>query len=631
MGQIATQLIEEISREAEEAQAMRRTAEEFTKGLPFDLPTVKELAAELSDPQHVLYVSAQQFSSAFAEQMSVAPEFAEYDEIVQKAEDEYLPDGPPKSPLTRSFFTTWAFFDVRFGADRESIGTCLLELLQSMNAPQDMLATFRNLCESRMGIYEHVGSEGSHVRLRELITGDEFVCYSTSGYQGHEGELWYFRRCPPITETLDYHIVMTTPYVLIGSSREDWTAFLNRSLLDVADKHRGLHELLKYGSDRVNWNEFVFQAFHRAQYDAIFLTGIPDVPGSLPHSPVNEAHEDAAVGESFHDSHSIARTPATANEPTYRMKLTAAQRQITAELSPKLAPKLKLTEPHARVVELTDAERLQLRVKVKLEEATSVGPRKRTLRKLEQTLLSLTAASPTTQPMTGQPRKKTGRTRGQWVFEGTPDRPGSLTKDAANVSGRKSSPVGKSTTVYQFRIELEGARPLIWRRIQVADCSLEALHLAVQGAMGWCNSHLYEFEVDGVRYSSMPQDDFFGPTDDDLDSEDATAVRISELAASNGKLRLRYTYDFGDSWEHIVTLEKTVPATAGMRYPMCVDGARACPPEDCGGIYGYFDLVEALTDPAHPEHEDMLEWNGSHNPEAFDSAAATKAMRRFAR
>lgn len=136
-----------------------------------------------------------------------------------------------------------------------------------------MVTTLRKFNSSRMGIFEHVGFEGNHVRLRELLTGDEFICHSSSGYRGRVGELWYVRLCPPVAETFDYHIVITTPYVLTGATRDGWTTFLNRSLLNAKDKSQALHDLLKFGSKAMNWLEFVFQAYHHAQYDAIFLTG----------------------------------------------------------------------------------------------------------------------------------------------------------------------------------------------------------------------------------------------------------------------------------------------------------------------------------------------------------------------
>jgi pRiA4b ORF-3-like protein len=614
MGRIAQNLTKTF---LSEVRKTKQAAKGFTDGLPFDLPTMEELEKELHDPQHVLYVAAQQFSSAFAESVSGLPEFAEYAAIVGKAEDEYRPNGPPISPLTRSFFTTWAFFDVRFGADHESVGSCLVDLLRAMNGPDVMIGTLEKLSASRMGVYEHVGIEGPHVRIRELLSGDEFVCNSTSGYFGQTGELWYVRLCPPVSESFDYHIVLTTPYVLIGSSREDWTAFLNRSLLDAADKQQGLQDLLKYGSDRVNWCEFVFQAYHHHQDDAIFLTGLPDVAGSLPHSPLREALDDAPHSGPPPSS-ADDNAPSSNVEDRLRCKLSEAQRKIMAELCPDLSPQLKLDEPNQRSVELTrqELDRVLEPARAALSEAKSF--RKSTLDKVVKILAN---ATPPQSPEQRTPR----RASGQSVFEPA----------AGGTASARSSRKPRSSTatrqVYQFRVELQGTQPPIWRRIQVEDCTLEVLHLVIQGAMGWDLSHLYEFEVQGVRYTSRSPAGLDWGGDVDLDGADAGSVRISELMPSNHRLQLRYVYDFGDSWEHVVKLEQVLSATPGTRYPLCIDGARACPPEDCGGLYGYFDFVAAITDPRHEQHEEMLDWHGPYNPEAFDVSTATKTMRKLGR
>jgi len=593
MGRIAQNLTKTFLREE---RKIKGAAKGFTDGLPFDLPTLEELAKNLNDPQHVLYVSAQQFSSAFAESVSGWPEFSEYASVVGQAEEMYLPKGPPMSPLTVSFFTMWAFFDVRFGRDHESIGSCLMDLMRAMNGPDFMVAVLQNLCDSRMGIYEHVGRSGSHVRLRELLSGEEFVCHSTSGYVGKTGELWYVRLAPPVAESFDYHIVLTTPYVLIGQSREDWTAFLNRSLVDAADQRSGLRDLLKHGSDNVNWSEFVMNAYHHHQFDAIFLTGLPDVAGSLPHSPEGEALLEAQA--------SVGGTPFTGNiEERLRCKLTEAQRRMVAELRPEFSSQLKLDEPNQRTVEFTRSELDSILEPARAALPEAIHSRQATLRKLIQVLADA-------------PR--------QMFIVRTIPRPISRQRSISDTSSRQSRGAKGTQQIYQFRVDLCGSKPPIWRRFQVADCTLEDLHFVLQNAMGWQDSHLYEFEVRGVRYSSPP------PLDsdwDDNDDEDAGGVRISELIPTNHRLQLRYLYDFGDSWEHVVKLEKVLMSEPGTQYPLCVKGARACPPEDCGGIYGYYNFVEAISNPNHEEHEDMLDWHGPYNPEAFDASAATKAMR----
>jgi hypothetical protein len=255
--------------------------------LPGNIQDVKMLIRDGLDPIHAVYVYIQQISSHFAEGASRLPELKEYARLVGQAEDEYLPEGPPMSPLTVSYFTSWAFFDLRFGRDGETIGKCEIDANDTIGLNTYQLDALKNLSQSRMGIYEHVGSLGGRVQLRELITGEDFHCLSTSGYKGKPGELWYVRRLPPLEpELANYHILFTTPYILIETTKDDWTQFLKRTLTKVegSDERQRLRRLLKYGLDTNYWNEFIFQAYHHHQHDAIFLAGIPDLMATLPHA-----------------------------------------------------------------------------------------------------------------------------------------------------------------------------------------------------------------------------------------------------------------------------------------------------------------------------------------------------------
>ncbi len=254
--------------------------------IPKDVHDVKSLVAQGHDPLHAIYAAVQNITSVFAECVSVLPELKAYCKTVGDAEEEYMPSGPPMSPLTRSYFTTWAFFDFRFGSDHETIGTCLIDLGDQVGLHPGMVGAVRKFQESRMGIYEPCGTVGGKIGLEELVTGSRLSCICPAGYGGKPGELWYVRLCPPLADLMDYHVTMTTPYILTEASKTDWTAYLNRAMLDlgVRDESRGLHDLLKYGPWTHHWNEFVFQGFHHAQREAIFLAGIPDVKGSLPHA-----------------------------------------------------------------------------------------------------------------------------------------------------------------------------------------------------------------------------------------------------------------------------------------------------------------------------------------------------------
>jgi hypothetical protein len=170
--------------------------------------------------------------------------------------------------------------------------------------------------------------------------------------------------------------------------------------------------------------------------------------------------------------------------------------------------------------------------------------------------------------------------------------------------------------IYQLKVTLLGTKPPIWRRLLVpADLILANLHGILQTAMGWNNAHLYEFSVGKQTYGRPnPEERYFSfglPTINDR------KVRL-EGVLSGPRSKLVYTYDMGDSWEHSVVVEKRLPADPNAIYPRCIGGERACPPEDCGGLPGFYGLLEAIRNPEDERHEELLEWVGEDwNPEAF--------------
>lgn len=208
-------------------------------------------------------------------------------------------------------------------------------------------------------------------------------------------------------------------------------------------------------------------------------------------------------------------------------------------------------------------------------------------------------------------KKRISSTRKVWV----------RTNPAERGDGRSEG----NATVYRFKITLKDTRPPIWRRIDTKDVTLEKLHELIQAAMGWTNSHLHQFEIGDTRYTD-PR--FMEDALDDFGAISYAGVRVSDLVARHGtKLRMDYEYDFGDGWQHSVVLEKATDAEPGVRYPRCIGGDRACPPEDVGGVWGFADFVEAITDSDHEQHEEFLEWNGPFDPTAFDAKKATRRMK----
>lgn len=236
---------------------------------------------------HAAYASLQQSTAYFAEGASQLPEMSEWTLAVAQAEDEYLPSGPPMSPLTTSFFWTWALYDLRIGNSSDTMASCQLSLNDLFQFNEHQMQAMQNLSRSRIGLYEHVGMAGRSVRLKELLTDEEFVCLATSGYSGRAGELWYVRLLPPLEpEHAPYHISFTTPYILTEASKDDWLSYLQRTLAvrRNGETREALHRLMKHGPKPLYWHEFVFLAYHHHQPDAVFLAGIPDLKSTLPHA-----------------------------------------------------------------------------------------------------------------------------------------------------------------------------------------------------------------------------------------------------------------------------------------------------------------------------------------------------------
>jgi hypothetical protein len=263
--------------------------------------------------------------------------------------------------------------------------------------------------------------------------------------------------------------------------------------------------------------------------------------------------------------------------------LTQAQRKVVAQIVPDLADRLKLDERNQRTIPFTLAE-LQA-IKEKAGEAVchaSTGMVRNSLRHVTDI----------------------------------------TTHALGRFQGFGAIPIAER--LYQFRITLLGIQPAIWRRIQVKDGTLDKLHEHIQTAMGWTNSHLHHFKIGEQLYGDP---DLVEENFEEMQYEDSTSTKLSAILPRSGRLfAFEYEYDFGDGWQHEVLSEGCLRAERGKRYPVCVEGARACPPEDVGGAPGYEDYVGAMADPGNDRHEELLNWRGPFNPEAFDPAKATKRM-----
>ena len=174
------------------------------------------------------------------------------------------------------------------------------------------------------------------------------------------------------------------------------------------------------------------------------------------------------------------------------------------------------------------------------------------------------------------------------------------------------------TRIYQFKITLKNTKSPVWRRIQVPETfTFWDLHCAITDSMGWLDYHLHQFEV---YDPDCGEKIFIGIPGDDEDTILDWNRQITQYFSLDGSA-IPYTYDMGDNWEHSVKLEKILPREKGVKYPRCIEGEMACPPEDCGGVWGYQDMLQIISNNKHKEYKETMQWlGGSFNPEKFDMA-----------
>lgn len=283
MGAIGSKLVAKMTKAAR-GKVVNLQAFAAGKASAAELQRSVVSSADLAglDPVHALYVYAQNQVSVMTEQLCALPEMKKFADMIAAADDEYMPGGPPMSPLTHSFFTSWAVFDACVGA--ETVGTVALEAGAALGMHPELLRIIGLMQDSRMGLYTVDAVEAGAVVLRELFTDKAFRAIVPAGYSGRRGEIWYVRLLPPLLGGTDY-VVFTTPYVDQETPLRAWQAYLERTFpgKDLVAHAR----FMKYGPSRSYWNEYVFEAYASHRTEVIFLVGLPDIEASRPHSRVN--------------------------------------------------------------------------------------------------------------------------------------------------------------------------------------------------------------------------------------------------------------------------------------------------------------------------------------------------------
>ena len=196
--------------------------------------------------------------------------------------------------------------------------------------------------------------------------------------------------------------------------------------------------------------------------------------------------------------------------------------------------------------------------------------------------------------------------------------------EAARVRRNPHAARAAADAILRLKVTLVEVDPAVWRRLLVpAGGTLAKLHRTLQDAMGWTNSHLHCFEVAGRRIGRV------GVEEDSPELEDERRVKVWSVLPEKGAM-LVYRYDYGDDWEHLVEVEEVTSPDRRHSYALCIAGARACPPEDCGGPFSYGEFLKALGNPEHEEHDQIVTWVGGHfDPESFDVNAVNRLLRGY--
>ena len=237
------------------------------------------------DPSHKIYIITQNLLSNFSEDFSTLVEFSDFYDKVVEIENEFMPSGPPMSPLTKSYFTFWCFCDLMFGEEKETICSIYYDLAVENEFDKILLKAITNLNSSYMGFYLHMGFDDDFILLKEIFTNRSFRCKCPAGYTGKKDEIWYIRVVSNLDTVYNYHIIINTPYIILNYTEQDWISFFQRHGIRKENNkaEKILYSFLKDNPDIKYWHNYIMDAYVNYSESNVLLTGIPDVKGSKPH------------------------------------------------------------------------------------------------------------------------------------------------------------------------------------------------------------------------------------------------------------------------------------------------------------------------------------------------------------
>lgn len=258
--------------------------------------------ASESDPACAYYLSGIKLMTLLGNSLAHHPALAKLMDKIEAADEEYMPSGPPMSPITRSLFISWSLLDLPQGIGRETVGSIAEASQRAIAGDVAALEVMAVLNRSRLGLFvQETKSAGNRLRLRELVTGNvgEFAC--DSGYRGEPGDVLLVRTLPPPASVLGHGAIIMTPYQIVSPGEDAWLAYFERTLplLGMTDRAKAYEHLMKWGLGKLGeryWMEYIFEAYANHSESTVFLKGLPDVASSRPHaektSPLSmQAHQ----------------------------------------------------------------------------------------------------------------------------------------------------------------------------------------------------------------------------------------------------------------------------------------------------------------------------------------------------
>ncbi len=241
-------------------------------------------------PGHAMYIVAQNWASIMMETLTAMEEAAKFAALIGAADEAYMPQGPPMSPITTSCFSMWAAFDAAVGLRNETLGSIILHLGQHLGVDGTTLRLVGAMQDSAMRVYSAISVDMDVVRLLDILSGQELDAYCSAGRRIQQRELWLVRVLPPARDG-ELAIAMTTPYVLQNADAPAWRAYFQCALGAAAATPAKTQAALKF---RIDWLEYIFAAYASHSDSEVYLTGIPDQPASLPH--YSDCHPLARFG-----------------------------------------------------------------------------------------------------------------------------------------------------------------------------------------------------------------------------------------------------------------------------------------------------------------------------------------------